>query len=84
MASNDYNAHLHSFLPKLQAKDPHTQVLAYLVMHALIKQLSGGHQIEAAHNILDAIDGEGLASFGNLSADSDDVLEVRRHIVVNE
>ena len=55
LASNDYNVHFSSFLPKLQAKDLHTRVLAYLVMTSLIKQLSGEHQIEAACKILDAI-----------------------------
>jgi U3 small nucleolar RNA-associated protein 10 len=84
LASNDYNVHFSSFLLRLQAKDARTRVLAYLVMHALIKQLSGEHQIEAARNILDVIGSAGIYSFDNLSADSDNVLEVRLRILLSE
>jgi hypothetical protein len=42
-------------------------------MHALIKQLSGEHQIDAAHTILETIDYEQISAIQSLSEDASEL-----------
>ena len=76
MMSNEYNAHFESLVAKLRDDNPHIQILTHLVMHALIKQLSGEHQIDAAHRILETIDYEQISAIQSLSEDASELLQV--------
>ena len=76
MMSNQYKAHFESLVAKLRDDNPHIQILTHLVMHALIKQLSGEHQIDAAHKILETIDYEQISAIQSLSADASELLQV--------
>lgn len=76
MMSNEYKAHFQSLVAKLRDENPHVQILTHLVMHALIKQLSGEHQINAAHKVLETIGSEQLSRIESLSEDAGEVLKV--------
>ncbi|KAK2465147.1 hypothetical protein APHAL10511_002839 [Amanita phalloides] len=88
LTSNDYKAHFNSLVAMLRDDNPHIQVLTHLVMHALIKQLSGEHQIVAAHIIMENIDCEQFSSIQNLPEGIDELLqgldgaELVKHTVV--
>ena len=76
MMSNEYKAHFESLVAKLRNDNPHIQILTHLVMHALIKQLSGEHQIDAAHKILETIDFEQISAIQSLSEGASELLQV--------
>jgi U3 small nucleolar RNA-associated protein 10 len=76
MMSNEYKAHFESLVAKLHDDNPHIQILTHLVMHALIKQLSGEHQINAAHKILETVDYEQISAIQSLSEDASELLQV--------
>ncbi len=76
MMSNEYKAHFESLVAKLRDGNPHVQILTHLIMHALIKQLSGEHQIDAAHIILETIGHEQLSRIESLSEDAGELLQV--------
>ncbi|KAG6822315.1 hypothetical protein H0H92_014349, partial [Tricholoma furcatifolium] len=48
--------HLETLITKLKDENSHTKALGYLIAYALLSQLSGEHQIEAGHKVLDVID----------------------------
>ncbi|KAG6857013.1 hypothetical protein H0H87_010685 [Tephrocybe sp. NHM501043] len=56
LKSNSYSPHLDALITKLKDENPHTRVLGYLIARALLTQLSGEHQVEAAHRVLDVVD----------------------------
>ncbi|KAG6822289.1 hypothetical protein H0H92_014415, partial [Tricholoma furcatifolium] len=56
LKSNNYAAHLETLITKLKDENSHTKALGYLIAYALLSQLSGEHQIEAGHKVLDVID----------------------------
>ncbi|KAG6909155.1 hypothetical protein DXG01_001782 [Tephrocybe rancida] len=56
LKSNNYSTHLETLIAKLKDDNSHTRVLGYLIARALLTQLSGEHQVEAGHRVLDVID----------------------------
>ncbi|GLB44223.1 putative U3 small nucleolar RNA-associated protein 10 [Lyophyllum shimeji] len=71
LKSNHYSEHLDTLIAKLQDPNPHVKVLGYLITSALLRQLSGEHQVEAAHRVLDVISIEALAGMQDLPQTSD-------------
>ena len=76
LMSNEYNAHFESLATKLHDDNPHVQVLAHLIMHALINQLSGEHQIDAAYKTLKVISHEQILNIQSLPEVTDELLQV--------
>ena len=76
MMSNEYKAHFESLVAKLRNDNAHVQILTYLIMHSLIKQLSGEHQIGAAYKILETIDYEHISTIQGLSEDATELIQV--------
>ncbi|KAG5637085.1 hypothetical protein H0H81_005818 [Sphagnurus paluster] len=66
MKSNHYVAYFQTLLSKLKDPNPHTKVLGYLITRALLVQLSGEQQFEAAHKVLDVIGVEALEGMEDL------------------
>ncbi|KAG5718058.1 U3 small nucleolar RNA-associated protein 10, partial [Termitomyces sp. T112] len=56
LKSSHYQAHLQALIAKLKDANPHTRVLGYLIARALLTELSGEHQVEAGHRVIDVID----------------------------
>ncbi|KAF8630264.1 hypothetical protein AX17_005450 [Amanita inopinata Kibby_2008] len=85
LMSNDNASHFDMLLLKLQDENPHAQTLGHLILRALLKQLSGEHQIDAVHKVLEVI---GSSGFQNFTIDTEDLLEsledqnLGKHIVV--
>lgn len=63
---------------KLQDINPHSRVLSYLITRALLRQLSGEHQLEAAYRVLDVAGITQLAEMEDLPAGSDKLSDVCR------
>ncbi|KAF7297329.1 U3 small nucleolar RNA-associated protein 10 [Mycena indigotica] len=55
IASNHFSTHLNALTRKLQDSDPHVRVLAYLIVRELLPRLEGKHQIDAANQVIEAI-----------------------------
>lgn len=77
LMSNNYAAHFDALVVKLQDINPHSKVLSYLITRALLGQLSGEHQLEAAHRVLD------VAGIEDLPSGGDNLFDVR-HITFLE
>ncbi|KAG6866337.1 hypothetical protein C0991_005804 [Blastosporella zonata] len=74
LKSNHFAAHLETLIAKLKDENPHIRVLGYLIARALLSQLSGEHQVEAGHRVLDVIDVaelEGMEDFPQETENSD-------------
>ncbi|KAM6493306.1 hypothetical protein JOM56_011440 [Amanita muscaria] len=88
LMSNDYAVHFETFVTKLQVDDPHAQAFAYLIIHALIQQLSGEHQVNAALKVLEVLGRDVCANLASVALDSDkaleslDGVELARHTVI--
>jgi U3 small nucleolar RNA-associated protein 10 len=78
LMSNNYAAHFGALVAKLQDVNPHSRVMSYLVTRALLQQLSGEHQLEAAHRVLSVIGIEQLAGIEDLPSGSENLSDVRR------
>jgi U3 small nucleolar RNA-associated protein 10 len=76
--SNNYAAHFDALVAKLQDVSPHSRVLSYLIARALLGQLSGEHQLEAAHRVLRVTSVEQLAGIEDLPSGSHDLFDVCR------
>lgn len=76
MISNNFPVYLKQLLPKLRDVNPHVRVLGYLVANALLGQLSGDQQIDAANRMLDVMKSENLSSTDDLPLDKVDILDV--------
>ncbi|KIJ47283.1 hypothetical protein M422DRAFT_226418, partial [Sphaerobolus stellatus SS14] len=63
VVSNDFKTHVERFLRFLQETDGHILNLAYLVVRALLNQLSGEHQIGVAQQVVSSM---GLKSLDSL------------------
>ncbi|KAJ7146113.1 hypothetical protein C8R44DRAFT_600928 [Mycena epipterygia] len=70
MASNQYSAHFSALIRKAHDTDPHVRVLAYLIIRALLVQLSGEHQVDAANQALEAINLQQLPDVDTSSMES--------------
>ncbi|KAG5644278.1 hypothetical protein DXG03_008763 [Asterophora parasitica] len=66
LKSNGFSDHFETLVVKLQDPNPHVKVLGYLVTRVLLGQLSGEHQVEAAHRTLEAIGTEELSGMEDL------------------
>ena len=77
LMSNSYAAHFDALIAKLRDINAYSRNLGYLVTGALLGQLSGEHQLEAAHRVLDVIGIEQLAGIEDLPSRSDGLFEVR-------
>ncbi|KAJ6554556.1 armadillo-type protein [Mycena capillaripes] len=55
MASNHYAAYFSALIRKSHETDPNVRVLAYLVIRVLLVRLSGERQLDAASQVLEAI-----------------------------
>ena len=55
VSSNDYPRHLTMLLRLLNESDAHTTNICYLILRALLNQLSGEHQVDAAQRILSSM-----------------------------
>ncbi|KAF8626030.1 hypothetical protein AX15_005120 [Amanita polypyramis BW_CC] len=88
LMSNEYKTHLELLVAKLHDENPHVQVLAHLIMRALINQLSGEHQIDAAYKALEAISHEQTSNIQGLPETADELLrgldgeDLARHTAV--
>ncbi|KAG6902641.1 hypothetical protein C0995_013766 [Termitomyces sp. Mi166 len=71
LKSNHYQAHLEALIAKLKDGNPHTRVLGYLIARALLTELSGEHQVEAGHRILDMINVAELDGMEDLPQESE-------------
>ncbi|KAF8154101.1 hypothetical protein B0H34DRAFT_800000 [Crassisporium funariophilum] len=52
LSSNDFSAHFDTLIAKFRDPNPHITSMAYLIALALVKKLSGEHQIVAARRIM--------------------------------
>ncbi|PFH46286.1 hypothetical protein AMATHDRAFT_155738 [Amanita thiersii Skay4041] len=71
LASNEYTTHLELTAARLQDKNPHAQILAHLILQALLKQLSGEHQINAAYKTLHIMGADQPLNVQNLAGTGD-------------
>ncbi len=55
LMSNRLFEHLPKLLRRIESTNPHTRALGYLVAGALLKKISGEHQIDTAKTILDVM-----------------------------
>jgi U3 small nucleolar RNA-associated protein 10 len=78
LTSNNYAAHFDVLVAKLLDVNVHSRVLSYLVTRALLRQLSGEHQLEAAHRVLQVTNIEQLDGIEDLPAWSDNLFDVCR------
>jgi U3 small nucleolar RNA-associated protein 10 len=74
--SNNYSDHLDALLSKLRDCNPHVRVLGYLITRALLVRLSGEHQIDAAHKVLEVMRLEQLASIEDFPRGADKLKDV--------
>ncbi|KAF8966928.1 armadillo-type protein [Flammula alnicola] len=86
MSSDRFSAHLDSVISKLQDCHPYVKLMGYLIALALIKKLSGGHQIEIAHKILgvmaiDQLSGIDDMSQEHLTLDSTGDISLGKYII---
>ncbi|KAG6888637.1 hypothetical protein C0992_007989 [Termitomyces sp. T32_za158] len=72
LKSDHYQNHLEALIAKLKDGNLHTRVLGYLIARALLIQLSGEHQVEAGHRVLDVIDIAELHGMEDFPPDSED------------
>ncbi|KAF8064012.1 hypothetical protein FPV67DRAFT_198389 [Lyophyllum atratum] len=81
LKSNIYSVHLETLVAKLQDSNPHVKVLSYLITRALLGQLSGEHQVEAARKVLDVISVEELAGMEDLPEGISDDMALAKIVV---
>lgn len=62
LVSNNFATRFDALTIGLSDSDSHTRVMSYLITRALLRRLSGEHQINAAHKILDNIGLQALAT----------------------
>ena len=62
-------------MSKLTDSNPHISLMSYLIALGLIRRLSGEHQLEVAHKIIDTMKLEQLSGIDALSQE-EDALEV--------
>ncbi|KAL1745319.1 armadillo-type protein [Schizophyllum fasciatum] len=77
--SDEYTAHLEFLLASLQGEDASARLLAGLVAIALLRRMSGEHQVSAAHRILEAVENTGIAN-GSPSLEIVDELAKDEHV----
>ncbi|KAJ6630100.1 hypothetical protein B0H10DRAFT_1984968 [Mycena sp. CBHHK59/15] len=70
IASDHYPAHFSALIRTSHETDPHIRVLAYLIIRALLVRLSGEHQIDAAHQVQEAINLQQLPDVDTSSLES--------------
>lgn len=81
LRSNHYAVYLDTLIAKLGDPNPHVKVFSYLIMHFLLEQLSGEHQINAARRVLDATDFEELNGVEDLAQTNENLLEVKTNLL---
>lgn len=75
--SDNYAAHFDVLVAKLQDNNPHSRILSNLVARALLGQLSGEHQLEAAHRVLNVTGIDQLAELEDLPSGTENLSDVR-------
>ncbi|CCM00706.1 uncharacterized protein FIBRA_02746 [Fibroporia radiculosa] len=73
LSSDDYSNLLAFLLKRLQDPNPHSRALAYLIARALLSRLSGEHQLNAAHQMLQAMQLDSLEVMGDFMGDVNDI-----------
>lgn len=76
LISNNYTDHLKFLLAALQDANPHARALGYLIARSLLGRLSGEHQIDAAHEVLQVMHLEELSGAEDFLQRSDNVDDV--------
>lgn len=73
LSSNDFSQHVDDLVAKLRHTNGHVRLFACVIARALLRRLTGGHQVDTALKIVQALDLDQLAessdSVGNVSAD---------------
>jgi U3 small nucleolar RNA-associated protein 10 len=57
-------------MSKLTDSNPHISLMSHLIALGLIKKLSGEHQLEVAHKIIDTLKLEQLSGIDGLSEEN--------------
>ncbi|TRM63291.1 hypothetical protein BD626DRAFT_496170 [Schizophyllum amplum] len=70
--SDDYAAHLELLLTSMENEDPNARLLAGLVAIALLRRMTGEHQVGAAHRILEVVERMGSSGTAEVTADNID------------
>ncbi|KAI0920552.1 hypothetical protein AcV5_010550 [Taiwanofungus camphoratus] len=65
LASNNYSHHLEALLLRLQDTNAYSRDLGYLITRTLLSRLSGERQIDAGHQIIQAMKLESLDGMGD-------------------
>lgn len=80
LKSNSYSVHFEALVKKLQDASHHTRVLGYMITTALLRLLSGEHQLDAAHRVLDAMKIEELSGIEDVSLQTQNLSDVNHFI----
>ncbi|KAK0476138.1 hypothetical protein IW261DRAFT_1643515 [Armillaria novae-zelandiae] len=75
LSSNNFSHHLDGLMLKLNDSNAYVRIFAYMIARSLLRRLSGGHQIDAAHKALRVLDLEQLSKVEDPSSGSEDPLE---------
>ncbi|OSX58041.1 hypothetical protein POSPLADRAFT_1154787 [Postia placenta MAD-698-R-SB12] len=81
LASNYYDRLFENILAKLHDSSPYARALGYLVARALLSRLSGEHQINAAHRVLQAMKLNTLEGMGDFMRGVDNLGVVSHSIL---
>ncbi|KAF9468309.1 hypothetical protein BDZ94DRAFT_1246474 [Collybia nuda] len=73
LKSNNYSVHFEELFKKLQDSNHHTRILGYMITLSLLRSLSGEHQLEAVHKVLDVMNIEELTGFEDASLQNNDL-----------
>lgn len=77
LASNNYSHHLEALLLRLQDTNAYSRDLGYLITRTLLSRLSGERQIDAGHQIIQAMKLESLDGMGDFMRGVDNL-----HVVI--
>lgn len=81
LSSNDYSTHFETLLRKLEDLNSFSRTTGYLVMRALLGRLSGEHQIDAAHRVLEAMNLDDLDGMDDFMRGSHNLQAVSRSVL---
>lgn len=81
VASNAYPRHFAMLLRLLNDSDAHTTNICYLILRALLSQLSGEHQVDAAQRILSSMGVRSLDILQGVMTNATNLQEVSLSII---
>lgn len=67
LSSDRFPIHINTLMSKLTDSNPYISLLSHLVALGLVRKLSGEHQLEIAHKIIDTMKLEQLSGIDALS-----------------